>query len=51
MTGGGSKVSKGRMGSSIAHDVTPQQLQEMENKLEEQTKRLEVSDLFLGSLN
>ena len=42
MTGGGSKVAKGRMGSSIVHDVTPQQLQELERKLEGQTNRLEV---------
>jgi hypothetical protein len=42
MSGGGSKVAKGRMGSSIVHDVTPQQLQELERKLEGQTKRLEV---------
>ncbi|CAB4004811.1 structural maintenance of chromosomes 4-like [Paramuricea clavata] len=41
MTGGGSKVSRGRMGSSIVHDVTPQQLQELERKLEVQTNRLE----------
>ena len=42
MTGGGSKVSRGRMGSSIVHDVTPEQLKELERKLEVQTKRLEV---------
>ena len=42
MTGGGSKVSRGRMGSSIVHDVTPQQLQELETKLEAQSNRLEV---------
>lgn len=42
MTGGGSKVVKGRMGSSIVHDITPQQLQELERKLEKQTDRLEV---------
>lgn len=42
MTGGGSKISKGRMGSSIAHDITPQQLAEMEKELDAQTKRLEV---------
>ena len=42
MTGGGSKVSRKRMGSSVVHDVTPEQLKAMEEKLEEQTKRLEV---------
>ena len=42
MTGGGSKVSRGRMGSSIVHDVTPRQLQELERQLGAQTSRLEV---------
>ena len=42
MTGGGSKVSRGRMGSSIVQDITPKQLQELERNLEGQTSSLEV---------
>lgn len=42
MSGGGTKVSKGRMGSNIDSEVTPQQLQEMERELEAQTNCLKV---------
>lgn len=42
MTGGGTKVSRGRMGSSVVQNVTPQELKELEKKLEAQTRRLEV---------
>ena len=47
MTGGGSKVSRGRMGSGIVPGVTPQQLQELEKKLEAQNNRLQVLYVIL----
>ena len=42
MSGGGNKVVKGRMGSSIVSDVSPEQLETMEKILEKETKRAEV---------
>lgn len=42
MSGGGNKVVKGRMGSSIVSDVSPDQLEAMERKLEKETKTAEV---------
>ncbi|XP_067017263.1 structural maintenance of chromosomes protein 4-like isoform X2 [Acropora muricata] len=41
MSGGGNKVVKGRMGSSIVSDVSPDQLEAMERKLEKETKTAE----------
>lgn len=42
MSGGGNKVVKGRMGSSIVSDVNPDQLEQMEKTLEKETKTAEV---------
>ena len=42
MSGGGNKVVKGRMGSSILSDVNPDQLEAMEKTLEKETKTAEV---------
>lgn len=42
MSGGGNKVVKGRMGSSIVSDVSPEQLETMEKFLEKETKTAEV---------
>jgi len=42
MSGGGNKVVKGRMGSSIRSDVSPDQLEAMEKTLEKETKAAEV---------
>lgn len=41
MSGGGNKVVKGRMGSSIVSDVNPNQLKAMEKTLEKETKAAE----------
>ncbi|KAJ7381328.1 Structural maintenance of chromosomes protein 4 [Desmophyllum pertusum] len=41
MSGGGNKVVKGRMGSSIMSDVNPDQLEAMEKTLEKETKAAE----------
>lgn len=43
MSGGGTKVAKGRMCSSFVSDVTPQHLAEMEKKLEVNEKATEVN--------
>ena len=43
MSGGGNKVVKGRMGSSIVADISPDQLEAMEKTLEKETKTAEVS--------
>ena len=42
MSGGGNKVVKGRMGSSIRSDVSPDQLEAMEETLEKETRTAEV---------
>ena len=42
MSGGGNKVVKGRMSSSIVSDVSPEQLETMEKFLEKETKTAEV---------
>lgn len=42
MSGGGNKVVKGRMGSSIRSDVSPDQLEAMEKTLEKETRVAEV---------
>jgi len=42
MSGGGNKVVKGRMGSSIRSDVSPDQLEAMEKTLEKETRTAEV---------
>ena len=42
MSGGGNKVVKGRMGSSIVSDVSPDQLEAMERILEKETNTAEV---------
>lgn len=42
MSGGGSKVVKGRMGSRIVADVSPAQLEAMEKTLENETKAAAV---------
>ena len=42
MSGGGNKVVKGRMGSSIRSDVSPDQLEAMEKTLDKETKAAEV---------
>ena len=42
MSGGGKKVCKGRMGSSIATDVDPRQLEKMEKKLECDTREAQT---------
>lgn len=50
MSGGGNKVVKGRMGSSIVSDVNPNQLKAMEKTLEKETKAAEVNNFpFLSS--
>lgn len=50
MSGGGNKVVKGRMGSSIISDVNPDQLEAMEKTLEKETKAAEVQDAMpIGS--
>ena len=46
MSGGGSRVMKGRMGSSFVSDVNPQQLSQMEKKLERDTKTAEVCNII-----
>ncbi|XP_019848995.1 PREDICTED: structural maintenance of chromosomes protein 4-like [Amphimedon queenslandica] len=38
MSGGGNKVMKGRMSSKLASDVTPSQLQQLEQKLNQEEK-------------
>lgn len=43
MSGGGNKVVKGRMGSSIVSDVSPDQLEAMEKTLDKETKTVEVN--------
>lgn len=45
MSGGGNKVVKGRMGSSIMSDVNPDQLEAMEKTLEKETKAAEVQNV------
>lgn len=42
MSGGGNKVVKGRMGSSIRSDVSPDQLEAMEKTLEKEIRAAEV---------
>ena len=42
MSGGGNKVVKGRMGSSIRSDVSPDHLEAMEKTLEKETRTAEV---------
>lgn len=42
MSGGGNKVVKGRMSSSIVSDVSPDQLETMQKDLEIETKTVEV---------
>ena len=52
MSGGGNKVVKGRMGSSIMSDVNPDQLEAMEKTLEKETKAAEVQTNYqLAVLN
>ncbi|KAK2144822.1 hypothetical protein LSH36_727g01027 [Paralvinella palmiformis] len=43
MSGGGSRVSKGRMGSKVVSDVDPEQMQNMEHHLEKSLTEQEVS--------
>ena len=47
MSGGGNKVMKGRMSSTIHSDVSPGQLEEIEKKLEADEKALQVSPHLL----
>ena len=42
MSGGGTKLLKGRMGSRIVADVSPAQLEAMEKSLENETKAAAV---------
>lgn len=42
MSGGGTKVVKGRMGSRIVADVSPAELEAMEKTLENETKAAAV---------
>lgn len=42
MSGGGTKLLKGRMGSRIVADVSPAQLEAMEKSLENETKEAAV---------
>lgn len=42
MSGGGNKVIKGRMSSKLASDVTPSQLQQLEQKLNQEEKESTV---------
>ena len=42
MSGGGTKVVKGRMGSRIVSDVSPAELEAMEKTLENETKAAAV---------
>ena len=43
MSGGGNKVMRGRMSSKLASDVTPSQLQQLEQKLGGEEKQSLVS--------
>lgn len=45
MSGGGGKMSSGRMSSKLASDVTPQQLVKLEQKFQSDEKALQVCDL------
>ena len=52
MSGGGGKVTKGRMSSRIHDDISPQQLTEMESSLNRKEKEFEVHILSnLGEAN
>ena len=42
MSGGGSRVSKGRMCSAFVSDVTPEQLTRMEQKMQKESSSVEV---------
>ena len=42
MSGGGNKVAKGRMSSKLRPEVSPQQLQQLEQTLQDQEKSAEV---------
>ena len=45
MTGGGGKVTKGKMSSRIHDDVSPQQLVQMEKSLSQREKEFEVNEM------
>ncbi len=45
MSGGGGKVSRGRMSSKLVNDLSPQQLAELEQKLRSKQKALQVIKL------
>ena len=50
MSGGGGRVSKGRMCSSFVSDVTPEQLSRMERTMEKENNAVEVgsqTDCFI----
>ena len=44
MSGGGGRVSKGRMSSKLVTDVSPQQLSNLEQRLRSDEKALQVKD-------
>ena len=43
MSGGGTKVAKGRMSSKLRSEVSPHQLQQLEESLQTQEQSAEVS--------
>ena len=48
MSGGGSRVSKGRMSNKLVSDVTPQQLAKLEQKFKNDEKALQVLIILLS---
>lgn len=49
MSGGGGKVSKGRMGSSVVVEIDPKELQALEKNLEKVMSFSELN-IYLSSL-
>lgn len=47
MSGGGNKVAKGRMSSKLRPEVSPQQLQQLEQTLQDQEKSAEVGQMII----
>ena len=51
MSGGGSRVMKGRMSSKLHTDISPQQLEGLECELERDDKALQVRHIPDGIVN
>ena len=47
MSGGGSRVSRGRMSSKLVSEVTPQQLAKLEQKFKSDEKALQVLYIYV----